>query len=200
MVYKTDNTNQKVTGVILAGGKGSRMNGEDKGLVDFRGEPLYQHVLARLQPQVTEVMISANRNGDCYQKSGCRVLPDSFPGFAGPLAGMLAALQHITTDWAVFASCDTPFLPLNLVEQLWNGKSDAKAAWACSNGRHHPVHAIIHRDRAEMLEHYLQRGERKLMFLLKEVGGVPVDFDLPDAFINMNTPEDLQVKRTEMFD
>ncbi|MDW8847822.1 molybdenum cofactor guanylyltransferase MobA [Erwinia sp. MMLR14_017] len=200
MAHKSYNTNEKVTGVILAGGKGSRMNGEDKGLINFRGEPLYRHVLARLQPQVAEVMLSANRNGECYQESGCRVLTDSFPGFAGPLAGMLAALQHITTDWAVFASCDAPFLPLDLVAQLWNGKSGAKAAWACSNGRDHPTHAIIHRDRAEMLEHYLQRGDRKLMFFLKEAGGIAVHFDDPEAFININTPEDLLLNRSRIPD
>ena len=193
MVHKSDNTNEKVTGVILAGGKGSRMKGEDKGLVNFRGKPLYQHVLARLHPQVAEVMISANRNGERYQECGCRVLTDSFPGFAGPLAGMLAALQHITTEWAVFASCDTPFVPLNLVEQLWKGKADAKAAWACSNGRDHPTHALIHRDQTELLKEYLQRGDRKLMFFLKEAGGVSVDFEDPDAFINMNTLEDLMM-------
>jgi molybdopterin-guanine dinucleotide biosynthesis protein A len=200
MVHKSDNTNEKVTGVILAGGKGSRMKGEDKGLVNFRGEPLYQHVLARLQPQVAEIMISANRNGERYQESGCRVLTDSFPGFAGPLAGMLAALQQITTEWAVFASCDTPFLPPDLVVRLWNGKSDAKAAWACSNGRDHPTHAIIHRDRAEMLKHYLQRGDRKLMLFLQEAGAVTVHFDDPDAFININTPEDLMVNRAKITD
>ena len=200
MVHKTYNTKEKVTGVILAGGKGSRMNGEDKGLVNFRGEPLYQHVLTRLQPQVAEVMISANRNGERYQESGCRVLTDPFPDFAGPLAGMLAALQHITTDWAVFASCDTPFLPLDLVEQLWNGKSDAKAAWVCSHGRDHPTHAIIHRDKAKILEHYLQRGDRKLMFFLRETGGLAVNFADPGAFINMNTPQDLIVNRAEIPD
>ena len=173
------------------------MNGEDKGLVHFRDTPLYQHVLARLQPQVEEVIISANRNGERYQESGCRIITDSFPGFAGPLAGMLTALQAIETEWAVFASCDTPFLPLNLVEQLWNGKSEAKAAWACSNGRDHPTHAIIHRDRAELLEQYLYRGERKLMFFLKEAQGVPVLFHDADAFINMNTAEDLTVNQAK---
>ncbi|QEW34202.1 molybdenum cofactor guanylyltransferase MobA [Erwinia billingiae] len=190
---------EDVSGVILAGGRGARMQGEDKGLVMLNGKPLYQHVLATLQPQVAQVCISANRHHQRYQESGCEVFADTLTGFAGPLAGMLAALQRISTNWAVFASCDTPFLPRNLVSQLWQGKNaEAKAAWVRCAERDHPTLALVHRSLAPQLEEYLQRGDRKLMVFLTEVGGSAVNFDNQQAFINLNTPEDLalfQIKR-----
>ncbi|MGB9096332.1 molybdenum cofactor guanylyltransferase MobA [Erwinia sp.] len=168
------------------------MQGGDKGLVMLHGKPLYQHVLAILQPQVTQVLISANRHTERYQQSGCDVFADTFSGFAGPLAGMLTALKRINTEWAIFASCDTPFLPANLVSQLWQGKEDrAKVAWVQSGERDHPTLALVHRSLAPQLEAYLQRGDRKLMFFLQEMGGKAVNFEDERAFININTPEDL---------
>lgn len=193
MNQPVQHTTEDITGVILAGGKGSRMNGEDKGLVLLNGKPLYQHVLARLRPQVTKVIISANRHSERYRESGCEVFSDTFSGFAGPLAGMLAALQHSETEWAVFASCDTPFLPQNLVEQLWQGKREAKVAWVRSVDRDHPTLALLHRSVIPLLAAYLQRGDRKLMFFLKEMGGVAVSFEQAETFININTPEDLAI-------
>ena len=181
-----------VTGIILAGGRGSRMEGKDKGLVLYHGKPLYQHVLARLQPQVGKVCISANRNLSIYQQSGLPVIADSLPGFHGPLAGMLAALEKIETEWAVFVSCDTPLLPQDLVSRLWQAKQKYPAVWARSAGRDHPALALIHISQLQALTSFLAQGERKLMFFLHQVGGHSVCFDdCPEAFININYLQDL---------
>lgn len=181
-----------LTGVILAGGQGRRMGGQDKGLVLFNGIPLYQHVLQRLRPQVDIVMISANRNLDRYQLSGCTVIPDTLPDYPGPLAGMLSALLTAETEWVAFCSCDTPFVPVDYVDQLWRQREKAPAVWARSAERDHPALALMHRSLAEPLADYLQRGERRLMQFLHEQGGHAVQVSQNEApFRNVNTPEDL---------
>lgn len=181
-----------ISGVILAGGKGSRMGGEDKGLIVWQGKPLYQHVLARLQPQVDEICISANRNLEVYQQSGHKVITDSLAGFPGPLAGMLSALRQAQHQWVVFAPCDTPALPASLVTQLWHDKDIAPVVWARCAERDHPTLALIHVSLADELAAFLAAGERKVMLFLKQAGGHAVTFnDQPDAFININSPEDL---------
>lgn len=114
-----------LTGIILAGGQGRRMGGQDKGLVQLDGRPLYQHVLERLRPQVDIVMINANRNIDRYQLSGCRVIQDVFDDYPGPLAGIYSGLREIEGEWAVFSACDTPAIPLNFVERLMQQRGDA---------------------------------------------------------------------------
>src|SRR5687767_9816016 len=107
-----------VTGVILAGGQGSRMGGIDKGLRDFRGRPLVGHAIERLAPQVDELLINANRNPEAYARFGYPVIADEIPGFAGPLAGFERGLAHARGDLVVTAPCDSPFLPADLVERL----------------------------------------------------------------------------------
>ncbi|MFU9136322.1 molybdenum cofactor guanylyltransferase MobA [Erwinia tasmaniensis] len=181
-----------ITGVILAGGQGSRMGGEDKGLIPWRGKPLYQHVLGRLSPQVSQLCISANRNISIYQQSGIPVFADTLPDFPGPLAGMLTALQNIANDWAVFAPCDTPELPDDLVARLWQEKKDASAVWARSGDRDHPTLALINVCLAGDLASFLAAGERRVMLFLKQAGGHAVSFDsCPAAFANLNSPSDL---------
>lgn len=181
-----------ITGVILAGGRGSRMGGEDKGLILWQNKPLYQHVLQRLQPQVTTVWINANRNIEIYQQSGLPVISDTLVDFPGPLAGMLAALQKASTEWVVFTSCDTPLLPDNLVDHLWLHKKDALAVWARTTERDHPTLALLHRCLEGSLMDYLARGERKLMLFLEQAGGHSVLFSQSEAaFRNFNHPGDL---------
>lgn len=182
-----------LTGIILAGGQGRRMGGQDKGLVLFDGIPLYQHVLQRLRPQVDIVMISANRNLDRYQSGGFVVISDTLPDYPGPLAGMLSGLLAAETEWIVFCSCDTPFVPVDYVQQLWRHKQEALAVWARSSERDHPALALLHRSLAQPLADYLQRGERRLMQFLREQGGHAVRVNQDEAaFRNVNTPEDLR--------
>lgn len=180
-----------ITGVILAGGRATRMGGEDKGLISLGGLPLYRYALARLTPQVGAVIISANRNQAVYQQSGLPVVGDLTTDFAGPLAGMLAGLRSAKTDWVAFVPCDVPDLPLTLVETLWQGKQQALAAYASDGERAHPTLALLHASLAPHLAKYLARGERKLMLFLKEVAAKQVVFnDRSHAFQNLNTPDD----------
>ncbi|MDI9223377.1 molybdenum cofactor guanylyltransferase MobA [Pantoea sp. EA-12] len=180
------------TGVILAGGQGSRMGGQDKGLLELQGKPLYQHVLQRFMPQVNIVLISANRNIDRYQHSGCQVITDSMSDFPGPLAGMLSGLQNSKTEWVAFCACDTPWLPEDFVARLWQQRGNAPAVWVRSTQRDHPALALVHRSLADDLEAWLLRGERRLMQFLREHGGHAVTFTDPEsAFRNINTPDDL---------
>jgi molybdopterin-guanine dinucleotide biosynthesis protein A len=180
------------TGVILAGGQGSRMGGQDKGLLILQGEPLYQHVLRRLRPQVNIVFISANRNIDRYQASGCPVITDPVSDYPGPLAGILSGLRHSKTEWVAFCACDTPRIPNDFVARLWQQRGDAPAVWVKSSQRDHPALALVNRSLANDLEAWLLRGERRLMQFLREHGGHPVAFlDPESAFRNINTPDDL---------
>lgn len=168
------------------------MGGEDKGLILWQNTPLYQHVLQRLQPQVTTVWINANRNIEVYQQSGVPVIKDTLADFPGPLAGMLAALQQAETEWVVFTSCDTPCLPDNLVQHLWQQKNEALAVWARTEERDHPTLALLHRSLADSLQRYLARGDRKLMLFLTQAGGHSVLFmQSAEKFRNFNCPEDL---------
>src|SRR5947209_13773900 len=107
----------EVTGVVLAGGQGSRMGGVDKGLQPFRGRPMVAHVLERLAPQVGTVLVNANRNIDAYEAFGYRVIADEIEGFAGPLTGFERGLAHAVTPLLVTAPCDSPFLPADLVDR-----------------------------------------------------------------------------------
>ncbi|PKH19101.1 molybdenum cofactor guanylyltransferase MobA [Enterobacterales bacterium CwR94] len=181
-----------ITGVILAGGQGQRMGGKDKGLVNYRGVPLYQHVATCLKPQVGILKISANRNLTRYADSGMPVITDSLPDFQGPLAGMLSALQQADTSWCLFAACDTPLLPSDLVERLWQAKEERQIVWARSAGRDHPVIALVHSSLAAPLKAYLESGERRVLAFFQKHSGHAIDFIEDEAFANFNTLQDLE--------
>ncbi|WP_434461977.1 molybdenum cofactor guanylyltransferase MobA [Serratia plymuthica] len=182
---------EDITGIILAGGRATRMGGEDKGLVQVARIPLYQHVLARLQPQVGSIAISANRNQARYQESGLPTIGDLTTDFSGPLAGILAGLRYAATEWVVFVPCDVPDFPTTLVEQLWQQKGPALAAYASDGERAHPTLALLHTSLAPQLAGYLARGDRKLMLFLDAAGARQVTFTGQQAaFHNLNTRED----------
>lgn len=184
---------EEITGIILAGGRATRMGGEDKGLVSVAGIPLYQYVLARLRPQVGPIAINANRNQARYRESGLPIISDLTPDFSGPLAGMLAGLKHATTEWVAFVPCDVPDFPATLIEKLWQQKGSAIAAYASDGERAHPTLALLHTSLATPLEDYLARGERKLMLFLEAAGAQQVAFEGQQmAFHNLNTQEDCQ--------
>ncbi len=184
-----------ITGLILAGGRGRRMGGQDKGLLQLASRPLVRHVFERLAPQVTKVIISANRNRNAYRALGCPVLADSLPGHPGPLAGMLAALEHIDTDWLLTVPVDCPRLPADLAARLLAAvkANHARAAVASVAGHREPAFNLVHRDRLPLLAEALAAGERRLGAWLAQQGAVAVDFpDRAAAFDNLNTPDDLQ--------
>lgn len=177
-----------ITGAILAGGQATRMGGTDKGLVTVNGTPLYLHVLARLKPQVGDIIISANRNTDEYKKSGYQVFQDSIEGFKGPLAGILTMLENSPTEWVLFAPCDTPLIPSSLAERLWNNRNNQPVSYADDGERAHPTLALMNTSLITPLRNYLQRGDRKLMIFLSQQQATAVDFsDMPQAFKNINT-------------
>ncbi len=189
-------TNPSVTGLILAGGLGTRMGGQDKGLVELGGQPMVGHVLARLAPQVGRVMINANRNVEAYARFGLPVLADRLPGFVGPLAGLDAALhaQGADGDWVLTCPCDSPFLPLDLATRMLAAAcaADADVAMASADGQPEPAFLLAHRRIAPALTTFLEGGGRQIRRWVGEARHVVVDFsDWPGAFSNINTPEEL---------
>lgn len=186
--------NEVVTGVILAGGQGSRMGGVDKGLQPFRGKPMVVHVLERLAPQVAELLVNANRNVEAYGRFGYPVISDEIEGFAGPLAGFERGLAHATRPLVVTVPCDSPFLPADLVERLRGGleAQGAQLAVAKTGDQAHPVFSLMRRDVHESLRRFLASGQRKIdkWYAALKVVEVPFD-DEPDAFLNINTREEL---------
>ena len=183
-----------ITGVILAGGQGRRMGGADKGLQELGGRPMAAHVLERLAPQVGAVLISANRNLERYAELGCPVLPDTLHGYAGPLAGLQAALAQATTPLLVTAPCDSPFLPADLVARLHDGlvAQQAELAVACADGRAHRAFCLLRRELLPGLDAFLAAGERRVGLWHASLKVAEVDFsDEAGAFGNINTTEDL---------
>ena len=188
------NVSQEIIGVVLAGGRATRMGGKDKGLQLLNGKPLWQHVADTLAGQVTAMAISANRHIDTYRQSGYAVYQDSLENYPGPLAGMLSVMQQSHGEWFIFCPCDTPFIPSCLVERLFLLRGTAPVVWVHDGERDHPAIALMHRSLAPALLAYLAAGERRVMVFMRESGGHSVDFsDVKSAFVNMNTSEDLQM-------
>ena len=183
-----------VTGIVLAGGQGRRMGGVDKGLVDLAGAPMVAHVLARLAPQVGDVLINANQNLDRYRALGYPVVPDAVGGFAGPLAGLHAGMTEATREFVVTVPCDSPFLPRDLVARL-RAKLDergAQLAVAKTFDQPHPVFALVRRDLLPNLGAFLEGGGRKIDAWYAALVHVEVAFDdEADAFRNINTADEL---------
>ncbi|HEC5281722.1 TPA: molybdenum cofactor guanylyltransferase MobA [Enterobacter cloacae] len=187
------NPGQEIIGVVLAGGRATRMAGKDKGLQHLNGKPLWQHVADTLADQVSAMAISANRHIDIYQRSGYPVYQDTLGDYAGPLAGMLSVMQQSEAEWFVFCPCDTPFIPSCLVERLVQSRDGAPVVWVHDGERDHPAITLIHRSLVPALQDYLTAGERRVMVFMRQSGGHSVDFsDWKSAFVNVNTTEDLQ--------
>jgi molybdopterin-guanine dinucleotide biosynthesis protein A len=188
------NANADVTGVVLAGGQGRRMGGVDKGLVDLAGAPMVAHVLARLAPQVDDVLINANQNLDRYRAFGHPVVEDAVGGFAGPLAGLHVGLTCASSKFVVTVPCDSPFLPLDLVHRLRAAldREDAQLAVAKTFDQPHPVFALVRRDVLPDLAAFLAAGGRKIDAWYAALRVVEVAFDdEADAFRNINTADEL---------
>ncbi|WP_127959849.1 molybdenum cofactor guanylyltransferase MobA [Serratia microhaemolytica] len=183
----------EITGVILAGGTARRMGGIDKGLLMVGNQPLYQHVLARLKPQVSRILINANRNLESYRHSGWPIIPDLTTDYCGPLAGMLATMKASQNEWISCVPCDVPDFPSDLVTQLWQQKGNALAAYAADRQRAHPTFALLHTSLAGKLADYLAAGERKLMLFMATIAAQAVVFNADtDVFRNLNTLQECQ--------
>jgi molybdenum cofactor guanylyltransferase len=198
---------QDITGLILAGGRGSRMGGVDKGLQNFNGIPLALHTLMRLGPQVESVMVNANRNLSAYESFGASVWPDASADFAGPLSGFLVGLERAETPYVLTVPCDTPRLPLDLAERLAEAliREDADIAMAAApetdehgntQVRTQPVFCLIKIELSESLVKFTHAGGRKIDAWTAQHKTVVVPFDAPGddplAFANVNTLTELQ--------
>jgi molybdopterin-guanine dinucleotide biosynthesis protein A len=185
---------RKITGVVLAGGLGRRMGGVDKGLQLLHGQPLVHWVIERLAPQVDELLINANQNGERYAAFGHPVVPDRIPGFAGPLAGVHAALAAARHPLVATAPCDSPFLPQDLVARLAQAllAADAELAVARTFDQPHPVFCLCRRSLLPHLSAFLADGGRRFERWYSTLNAVEVGFDdEAAAFENLNTREDL---------
>ncbi|WP_298931805.1 molybdenum cofactor guanylyltransferase MobA [uncultured Ramlibacter sp.] len=192
----------EVTGLVLAGGRGSRMGGVDKGLQNFHGMPLALHTLLRLGPQVGELMVNANRNLSAYEAFGSPVWPDVLADYAGPLAGFLTGLERCETPWLVTVPCDTPLFPQDLVARLGAAleAQDADIAMAAAREedgqlRAQPVFSLLRVDLLDSLVKFTHGGGRKIDAWTAQHKTVLVPFDAPGdqarAFFNANTLAEL---------
>jgi molybdopterin-guanine dinucleotide biosynthesis protein A len=195
-----------MTGLILAGGRGARMGGIDKGLQNFNGTPLTLHTLMRLQMQeaepLSQIMVVANRNLSAYESFGVQVWPDSTDGFAGPLAGFLTGLERCETDLLLTVPCDSPLFPLNLAQRLLDALVSEEAEIAVAAAREEdgsvraqPVFCLMRVNLLESLVKFMQSGGRKIDAWSALHKTVLVPFDTADvdprAFFNANTLEEL---------
>ena len=189
---------EQITGLILAGGRGSRMGGVDKGLQNHNGVPLAMHALLRLGPQVGELMINANRNLGAYESMGVPVWPDALPDYAGPLAGFLAGLERCETPYLVTVPCDSPLFPEDLVTRLAEGlqtqNADIAMAATLEDGKQQvqPVFCLMKAEVMESLVRFTQEGQRKIDKWTALHRVVKVPFDDARAFANANTLAELQ--------
>lgn len=189
---------ENITGLILAGGRGSRMGGVDKGLQNHRGIPMAMHALMRLSPQVGHIMINANRNLGAYESFGVPVWPDAMADYPGPLAGFLAGLEHCETAYLVTVPCDTPNFPEDLVARLTAAleRDTADIAMASTSGANglqvQPVFCLMKSTLMESLIRFTQSGQRKIDKWTAEHRCVEVPFDDEAAFFNANTTDELR--------
>ena len=182
-----------ITGVVLAGGRGRRMGGEDKGLIDLAGSSMAAHVMEALRPQVGALMVNANRNQEAYARLGQPVIADAVGDYSGPLAGMASAMQHAGTTYVVTAPCDSPLVPADLVQRLYQAMDRARAEICVAHDgkRMQPVFALLRCTLLDSILGFLAQGGRKIDQWYALHDTALADFsDRPETFLNVNTPED----------
>lgn len=187
-----------VTAVILAGGRATRMHGQDKGLLRLAGKTFVEQLAEQLAKQTDKIIINANRNLEQYRQTALQIVTDNLSDFQGPLAGMLAALQVIDTEWLITAPCDGPFVAADYVDKMLTAANQAnvKLAVASDGEWLQPVYALIHSDLETSLIEFLQSGERKIDHWYRQHQFAEVVFDREAAdsmFTNVNTPEQLEL-------
>jgi molybdopterin-guanine dinucleotide biosynthesis protein A len=182
-----------VSGLILAGGRATRMDGANKALMPFLGRTMISHVIERLSPQVDEILINANQDIANFQAFNLLVLADAISGLPGPLAGLHTGLEASQHDWILCVPCDSPLLPSNLAKRLLQVaiREDANIAIAKTEVQNHPVFCLCKKSLAADLAHYLHQGGRKVSEWQRAHRYIEVHFDDETAFSNINTFEDL---------
>jgi molybdopterin-guanine dinucleotide biosynthesis protein A len=191
-------TSEDITGLILAGGRAQRMGGIDKGLIPFHGKPLIESAIKRLKPQVSTILINANRSITKYSHYGYPVLMDETPDFSGPLAGFSVGLKHCKTLYLLTSPCDSPLLPTDLAQKMAvelesnnlelvfaSLKEDDGKVWS------QPVFCLMKSDLQDSLNAFLSKGDLKIDRWFKVLRSGTVVFENAQAFANVNTPEEL---------
>ena len=186
-------------GLILAGGQARRMGGEDKGLIELDGRAIITYLIEAMQPQVSNIMINANRNIAKYSQFGYPVIKDEMNDFQGPLAGIASGLAQSSEDFIATAPCDGPFLSSHYVDRLRKAanNNETMISVAFDGKRLQPVYALIHKELLPSLMQFLATGERKIDRWYAQHNYAEADFsDFATMFTNINTPDDLlEVKR-----
>lgn len=184
------NVKQRITGAILAGGRGSRMGGLDKGLVLWQGKPLVEYGIAALKRQTHALLINANRHRERYAAYGYPIVEDVLSGYQGPLVGILSVLRAAATEYSLCVPCDAPLLPADLAERLWAALQQQKARLSVAHDgtRVQPLFVLLHADLAPALQAYLEQGGRKVESWMSAQDAAYADCaDQADAFININS-------------
>lgn len=189
---------EQITGLILAGGRAQRMGGIDKGLIPFHGKPLIESAISRLKPQVSSIIINANRNITKYAHYGYPVIMDETPDFSGPLAGFSIGLKHCKTPYLLTAPCDSPLLPNNLAEkmviELEVNNLDLVYASSIEGGKvwAQPVFCLMRSNLQDSLNIFLSKGDLKIDRWFKDLNSGTTVFEDVTAFANVNTPQELE--------
>lgn len=183
--------NTNISCIILAGGKSSRMNGMDKGLLEYRGQRLIERAIASVSSQVDDIIISANRHLEEYASLGYRVISDDNNRFDGPLAGIASAISHCNHDWVLVIPCDMPLLPASLVATLAQHSKHSNLV-AISNDNHLQLVFLMHRNLLDLIKRYLSSGGHTVMRWLDSIDHHIVVLDNVDYFHNINTPDQIQ--------
>lgn len=185
--------NNEITALILAGGRGTRMEGADKGLLEVAGRPLIEHVQQNLKSQVGEIFISANRNAEKYQPYGEQVIADELGGHWGPLAGVASALPLLKTKYLLVAPCDAPLLPNDLAGRLFAKLGKHQVAVAFDGKRLQNIVMLMTADHIKTISPYLQGGGRKVQDWIEQSDFIEVDFsNASGSFINVNSEQDVK--------
>lgn len=183
-------TTTPISSIILAGGKGLRAGGVDKGLIPYNGKPLIQHVIDRIGNQTDEIIISANRNLDIYGQYTDKVISDSFDDYKGPLAGIASCMSHCQYEWSLVAACDMPSLPDDLVARL-SEKSQNKSICIATLNNRHQLAFLVKNDLSASITAQINNNQLKLIQWIESIPHATVSFDdNPDAFLNLNTITD----------
>ena len=187
----------EITGIVLAGGLARRMGGIDKGLLPYRGHPLTYYALNTMQTITASIRISANRNQARYATFGYPVVSDTVPGYAGPLAGLLAAMKSANTPYVISIPCDCPFISTEVLTRLCDAPLDAEIVTLHDGIRTHPVFMRVNRSLTDSLENYLAQGQHKVIAWIEQHRHQIVDCsDLAACLRNINTPQDLEIVNT----
>ena len=191
-------SSEYITGLILAGGRAQRMGGIDKGLIPFHGKPLIESAISRLKPQVSTILINANRSITRYSHYGYPVLMDETPDFSGPLAGFSVGLKHCKTPYLLTSPCDSPLLPTDLAEKMAHQLEDDDLELVFASSKEddgktwsQPVFCLMKSNLQDSLNAFLSKGDLKIDRWFKELHSATVVFENAQAFANVNTPEEL---------